>query len=110
MNHQETTHDKDRGRVDYGATTENSVTFHTPFPRVPCVMVNGPYFVMAVSRTGFSLDRIPDVPVVWVAQQIACIVFDIDDVRRILELDASHEPARGRLPDPLTDDGEVVAW
>lgn len=24
--------------------------------------------------------------------------------------DASHEPARDRLPEPLTDDGEVVLW
>lgn len=79
---QATTYDKERGRVDYGTTTKMDVSFHTPFPNRPTVIVNGTYLI-SHTLTGFSLDRMPDVPLTWVAQEVPAIQYDIEDIRRM---------------------------
>lgn len=82
-----TTHDKERGRVDWGVTSDQTVIFHTTWPNVPYLTVSGLHIVN-VSAVGFRLDRKPDRPTYWVAQEHPVVRFDMDDVRRILRTES----------------------
>lgn len=82
-----TTYNKERGRVDWGVTSEQTVIYHTAWPNRPYLTVSGLYDV-SVSNVGFRLDREPDEPTYWVAQEHPAIVFDINDIRRMLEAES----------------------
>lgn len=79
-----TTYDKERGRVDWGVTLERTVVYHTAWPNRPYLSVSG-LFAVSVSAAGFQLDRKPDGPIYWIAQERPANVFEIDNIRRMLK-------------------------
>jgi hypothetical protein len=85
-----TTRDKERGRVDWGVTSEQIVIYHTAWPNRPYLVVNGSCYV-SVSTTGFRLDRKPDKLVYWVAQERPTVGLDINDIRRMLETESNAD-------------------